>query len=98
MTGGALADLSASALAKRLAAGDVSAVEAAEAALDRIDEHDGRVNAFIYRDRKTTLAMAGASEARRRAGRPLGPLDGVPISVKDLTPVAGWPNRRGLHR
>jgi aspartyl-tRNA(Asn)/glutamyl-tRNA(Gln) amidotransferase subunit A len=39
--------------------------------------------------------MARASEARWRRGEPASPIDGVPTSIKDLAPVAGWPLRRG---
>jgi aspartyl-tRNA(Asn)/glutamyl-tRNA(Gln) amidotransferase subunit A len=39
--------------------------------------------------------MAKHSEARWRAGVPLGPLDGVPVTIKDLVAVAGWPLVRG---
>jgi aspartyl-tRNA(Asn)/glutamyl-tRNA(Gln) amidotransferase subunit A len=39
--------------------------------------------------------MARASEARYAAGAPLSPLDGVPVTIKDLSSVAGWPRRRG---
>ena len=41
------------------------------------------------------LAAAGESEARWRAGRPMGLLDGVPCTVKDLVDLAGFPTRRG---
>lgn len=92
---GDLADLSVAALGAGFRAGTFTPVDAAEAALARIDAFDGLVNAFVFRDRDTTLAMARAAAARHAAGAPLGPLDGVPVSVKDLTPVAGWPCRRG---
>ena len=41
------------------------------------------------------LRAAGESEARWAAGRPIGPLDGVPATVKDLVDLAGFPTRRG---
>jgi aspartyl-tRNA(Asn)/glutamyl-tRNA(Gln) amidotransferase subunit A len=41
------------------------------------------------------LGQAGESEARWMAGRPIGPLDGVPVTVKDLIDLAGFPTRRG---
>lgn len=89
------ADWSVADLAAAFRSGSLSPMEAAEAAFDRIDAFDDAVNAFVFEDRATTLAMAEASAARHKAGSPLGPLDGVPTSIKDLAPVAGWPLRRG---
>lgn len=91
----AIADLSAGDLTGAFADGSLSPVEAAKAALERIATFDGAVNAFVFVDEATTLAMARASEARWRSGAPLSAIDGVPTSVKDLQPVAGWPLRRG---
>jgi Asp-tRNA(Asn)/Glu-tRNA(Gln) amidotransferase A subunit family amidase len=73
----------------------LSPVEMVEALLAAIEADGGRVNAFALIDRDAALAAARAAEARFRDGRPLGALDGVPVSIKDLTNVAGWPTRRG---
>ena len=43
------------------------------------------------------MVSATASEARWRRGEPMGPLDGVPTSIKDLILTRGWPTRRGSH-
>ncbi|HVR50292.1 MAG TPA: amidase family protein [Pseudorhodoferax sp.] len=53
------------------------------------------INAFCHLDAETALDQARASARRWQQGQPLGPLDGVPVSIKDLLPVAGWPTRRG---
>jgi len=90
-----LADLSVDELTSLFVSGEASPVDAAQAALDRIDTYDQTVNAFVHIDTSTTLEMARASEARYRAGSPLSAIDGVPTSIKDLAPVAGWPLRRG---
>ncbi|HIP79028.1 MAG TPA: amidase, partial [Kiloniellaceae bacterium] len=90
-----LADLGVAELAALFRSGTLSPVEAAQAALDRIDAFDSQINAFVHRDRATTMTMAEAAEARHRRGAALGPLDGIPTSIKDLVPVAGWPLRRG---
>ena len=90
-----LADLSAEDLTALFTSGAASPVDAAEAALDRIERFDDQINAFVWLDRDTTLSMARQSEARYRAGRPLSAIDGVPTSIKDLSAVAGWPMRRG---
>jgi len=82
-------------LSDSLAAGDVSAVEVAEAHLDRIDAVDGRVHAFLHVDREGALAAAKAVDARRAAGEPLGPLAGVPLALKDVLTMQGVPTTCG---
>lgn len=76
-------------------AGTVSPVEATRNALAAIDSHDEAVNAFVLVDAEGALAAAKASEARWRAGQPLGPGDGVPTSIKDALWTRGWPTLRG---
>ncbi|MEV1179067.1 amidase family protein, partial [Nonomuraea sp. NPDC049784] len=75
--------------------GRLSPVEATRAALDAIDAADAEVNAFVLADPYGALAAAKESEDRWRAGRPLGPGDGVPTSVKDILYTRGWPTLRG---
>lgn len=82
-------------LARLFRAGDLSPVEVARSLLDRIAALDPPVNAIVFTDPDATLAMAAAAETRHRAGAPLSPLDGVPVTIKDLSHVAGWPCRRG---
>jgi len=72
----------------------LSPIEALEAVTARIAAHNPRINAFATMD-PSALAAAGESAARWRAGRPVGALDGVPCTVKDLVDVAGLPTRRG---
>ena len=78
-----LTDLTLLELAAKLAAREVSSVEATRACLARIAQVDGKVKAFLRLDESGALAAAEASDARRREGNPLGPLDGVPVAVKD---------------
>jgi aspartyl-tRNA(Asn)/glutamyl-tRNA(Gln) amidotransferase subunit A len=73
----------------------LSPVEATKAALGRIADLNGTLNAFNLVDEKTALAAAKRSEKRYRAGRPLGPVDGVPTGIKDILLTKGWPTRRG---
>ena len=75
--------------------GAISPVEATRAALDAIDRHDAHVRAFVLVDAEAALAAADDSEARWRAGRPLGAGDGVPVSIKDIFLTRGWPTLRG---
>ena len=72
-----------------------SPVEATEASLAAIAERDGELNAFCLVDGEAALAEARASEDRWSRGEPAGPLDGVPVGVKDLLVTRGWPTLRG---
>ncbi len=72
----------------------LSPVEALKAVTERIARMNPWVNAFAALNPRA-LQQAGESEARWAAGRPMGDLDGVPVTVKDLLNVAGFPTRRG---
>jgi aspartyl-tRNA(Asn)/glutamyl-tRNA(Gln) amidotransferase subunit A len=92
-----LAYASAVALIERYRAGDLSPVETTRVLLDRLDRLQPRLNAFCVVDRAGALAAARQSEERWRRGEPVGPLDGVPVTVKDLMPMRGFPTLRGSH-
>ncbi|WP_375771451.1 Asp-tRNA(Asn)/Glu-tRNA(Gln) amidotransferase subunit GatA [Archangium gephyra] len=79
-----LTDLTLLELAAKLASGETTSVEATRACLARIAQVDGKVKAFLRLDEHGALAAAEASDARRKKGNPLGPLDGVPVAVKDI--------------
>ncbi|ATB36730.1 aspartyl/glutamyl-tRNA amidotransferase subunit A [Cystobacter fuscus] len=79
-----LTDLTLLELAAKLASGETSSVEATRACLARIAQVDGKVKAFLRLDEHGALAAAEASDARRATGTRLGPLDGVPVAVKDI--------------
>jgi aspartyl-tRNA(Asn)/glutamyl-tRNA(Gln) amidotransferase subunit A len=79
-----LTDLSMLELAAKLAAGEVSSVEATRACLARVAQVDGKVKAFLRLDEKGALAAAEASDKRRKAGSPASALDGVPVGLKDI--------------
>jgi aspartyl-tRNA(Asn)/glutamyl-tRNA(Gln) amidotransferase subunit A len=86
---------SAAELAAALAGGEVSAVEVAQAHLDRIAATDEAVHAFLHVDGPRALAAASAVDARRAAGEPLGPLAGVPVAVKDVMTTRDLPTTCG---
>lgn len=76
-------------------AGKMSPVEATQAALERIERFNDKVNAYIHVDHEGARRAAHASARRWGQGQPASPIDGVPVSLKDLTEVAGMPAREG---
>jgi len=90
-----LADRTATELMDLYRSGQASPVEAMHAVLTRISEVDKTLNAFCIVDADHALASAKASEARWHKGAPIGILDGVPVSIKDLILTRGWPTLRG---
>ncbi|GAA2400198.1 Asp-tRNA(Asn)/Glu-tRNA(Gln) amidotransferase subunit GatA [Streptomyces glaucosporus] len=90
-----LTRLTAAETAERIASGEVSAVEVAEAHLARIDAVDEKVHAFLHVDREGALARARAVDAKRSRGEKLGPLAGVPLALKDIFTTEGVPTTVG---
>ena len=90
-----LCALSATELLQLYRAKSLSPVEAVRAVLARISELNPVLNCFNLVDARSALDAARASEARWAKGAPMGPLDGVPASIKDIILTKGWPTRRG---
>jgi aspartyl-tRNA(Asn)/glutamyl-tRNA(Gln) amidotransferase subunit A len=87
--------LSATDLLRHYRRRELSPVEVIRTVLARIERLEPQLNAFAWLDAKAALAAARESEARWQRNVPLGLLDGVPLSVKDLLLTRGWPTRRG---
>src|SRR5947208_1297803 len=89
---------SASEIARRITGRSVTAVEVAEAFLKHIAVHDRLLNSFLNVMTDQALDAAQRVDDALRAGRPPGPLAGVPVAVKDLIDIAGMPTTAGAHR
>ena len=76
-------------LAEAYRRGETTPTEATEAYFARIAQLDGQLSAYLTLTREQALAAARAADARYRAGKPLGPLDGVPIAYKDVLCTEG---------
>ncbi len=85
----------ASEIAAAVASGEIAAQTVAEAALAYIAAADIKLNAFTTVTSERTRAQATAIDAARSAGRPPGPLAGVPFAVKNLYDIAGVVTRAG---
>jgi aspartyl-tRNA(Asn)/glutamyl-tRNA(Gln) amidotransferase subunit A len=90
-----LIKLTAAETAAKIASGEVTAVEVAEAHLARIEAVDEKVHAFLHVDRDGALATACAVDAKRAGGQKLGPLAGVPLAMKDIFTTEGVPTTVG---
>jgi aspartyl-tRNA(Asn)/glutamyl-tRNA(Gln) amidotransferase subunit A len=73
----------------------LSPVEVTRAALDRIEKLDSKLNAFCFLDGDAAMESARASEARWMRGTPIGLVDGVTATIKDVVLTKGWPTRKG---
>jgi aspartyl-tRNA(Asn)/glutamyl-tRNA(Gln) amidotransferase subunit A len=91
----ALCFLPATDLAAKIRAREVSPVEAVDAVLERIEALNPRLNAFVFLHAEEARAQARAAEAAVLRGDHLGPLHGVPVSVKDNLAIAGKPLTSG---
>lgn len=87
--------LSACEIARQVAAGQLSASAVIEAALAHIAVTEPEANAFIHLDADGARTTAAALDEKHAAGQPIGPLAGVPVSVKDLVHVQGMPTSGG---
>ena len=82
-------------LAAALRAGDVSAAEVLEAHLGQIAAHSPALNAIVTLDAERAQARARAADAARARGQLLGPLHGVPFTLKDAFATAGMRTTTG---
>ena len=90
-----LAGLTAIEAAERIAGGDMSAQDYIGACLERIAAVDDKVHAFVHLDPEEALSQARALDERRRNGKPLGPLHGVPVAIKDIFDTADYKTECG---
>jgi aspartyl-tRNA(Asn)/glutamyl-tRNA(Gln) amidotransferase subunit A len=90
-----LALMSASELLVEYSARRLSPVEVARAVIGRIERINSAVNAFCLVDEDATLTSARESEARWMSRTPLGIVDGIPTTIKDLLLTNRWPTLRG---
>ena len=83
-------------LARLIRLGLVSCREAVTSALDRLDAVNPQINAVVRLMHEEALAAADEADAARRDGLPLGPLHGVPVTIKINTDQRGHPTDNGV--
>jgi Asp-tRNA(Asn)/Glu-tRNA(Gln) amidotransferase A subunit family amidase len=87
--------LSATEIAARIRRRKLSPQEVVRAHLDQIEKLNSRLTALIYVDGEGALKAAREAERAVMKGQPLGPLHGVPLTIKSSVEVAGWPWEAG---
>lgn len=78
-------------LSRKLQDGEISSVALTQAYLDRIERLNGTLHAYVNVYAQDALAQAACSDQRRAARLTLGPLDGIPVAIKDLCAMTGRP-------
>ncbi len=87
--------LSATDAARAIREGAVRSEELTESCLARVREVDGQVQAWAFLDPEHALVQARARDADRAEGRPVGPLHGVPVGIKDIIDTGDMPTEDG---
>ncbi len=92
--------LNAAEAVRLMAQGALTAEELVQACLERTREVEPGVQAWTYLDEAHALEQARAADARRRSGEPVGPLNGVPVGIKDIIDTSDMPTENGtvLHK
>jgi amidase len=84
--------MSAAELGRRIRQREFSAIEVLEATIERIEQRNASLNAFVYKGYDDARKAAAAADQALRSGREVGPLHGVPVAMKDLFDFKpGWP-------
>ena len=89
MTAGDILERNLTDLSSGIAKRELSSFEAVSAALTRLDQLEGKLNAFITVMREKALAEAKNADEDIARGRYRGPLHGVPVTIKDMFETAG---------
>lgn len=83
-------------LVAAIKAGQISSRELTEHYIERIERYDGDINAVVVRDFERALAAADAADTAMAQGRDLGPLHGLPMTIKEAYDVEGLPTTWGI--
>jgi Asp-tRNA(Asn)/Glu-tRNA(Gln) amidotransferase A subunit family amidase len=80
---------------ERIAKGELRATDYLAACLERIDAREDEVKAWRVFDRDLAMKRADEADAHRKTGRPIGPLHGIPVGIKDIIDTADLPTENG---
>lgn len=95
LTESELTGLSATDAAEKIASGAMSSADYTRACLERIAATEDQIGAFAHLDPDYALEQARERDGQRASGRPIGPLHGVPVAIKDIIDTADYPTECG---
>lgn len=81
--------------AEQIASGTLTSEALVRSCLDRIKEREPTVQAWAYLDPDHAIAQAKLRDAEKKSGRPIGPLHGVPVGLKDIIETGDMPTEHG---
>ena len=87
--------LSVEELALKIKNAELTSVELCEKYCERIKKFDKDVKAWAHFDKKILLEKASEADEHRRSGKPVGPLHGIPVAVKDIIGTVDMPTECG---
>ena len=89
------ASLTATDAARKIRDGELTSEELVQSCLDRVEETEDTIGAWIHLDKEYALAQAKAAHEARQSGGSLGPLHGVPVGIKDIFDTEDMPTENG---
>ena len=90
-----VSSLSAYELSLKLKSGEISSIDLCKSYIDRIKKFEKDVKAWQFFDEKLLLEKAAEADDYRKSGKPLGPLHGMPIAIKDIIGTYDMPTECG---
>ena len=87
--------LSVEEMASKIKDGQLTSVEVCEKYIERINKFEKNIKAWAHFDKKILLEKAVDSDEHRRSGKPVGPLHGVPVALKDIIGTVDMPTECG---
>ena len=87
--------LSTNELVEKMREGQISSVEVCKAYIERINKFEKNVKAWAFLDKKVLLEKAEEADDYRKSGKPLGPLHGLPVALKDIIGTRDMPTECG---
>ena len=82
-------------LASKIKEGHLSSIEICKKYVERINKFEKEIKAWAHFDKKVLLEKAAEADEHRKSGKPVGPLHGIPVAVKDIIGTLDMPTECG---